>query len=265
MKDMKPALNIAVSAARAAGQIILRSLNRVSELKVHAKGLNDFVSEVDHYAEQEIISTIQKAYPSHSILAEESGKQKGDECEWIIDPLDGTTNYLHGIPQFSVSIAMRENNKLQLGVVYDPLKEELFCASRGEGATLNNRRIRVSTQRDLSGSLLGTGLPYRTDQELDTYLATLKALLMQTSGIRRAGSAALDLAYVAAGRFDGFWEFGLNTWDIAAGVLLIQEAGGLVSDFDGGHSHLESGNIVAANSKLYKPLISTLNAAIKAE
>ncbi len=260
---MKPALNIAVSAARAAGQIILRSLNRAPQLKVHAKGLNDFVSEVDHYAEQEIISTIRKAYPSHSILAEESGEQKGDECQWIIDPLDGTTNYLHGVPQFSVSIALRENNKLQVGVVYDPLKEELYCASRGEGATLNNRKIRVSNQRDLSGSLIGTGLPYRTDQELDKYLATLKALLIQTSGIRRAGSAALDLAYVAAGRFDGFWEFGLNTWDIAAGVLLIQEAGGLVSDFDGGHSYLESGDIVTANSRLYKPFISTLNAAIK--
>ncbi len=260
---MKPALNIAVSAARAAGQVVLRNMNRLPDIKIHSKGSNDFVSEVDYQAEKSIISIIQKAYPSHAILAEESGKQSGDECEWIIDPLDGTTNYLHGIPQFSVSIAMRENNKLQLGVVYDPLKEELFCASRGEGATLNNRRIRVSNQRDLSGSLLGTGLPYRTDQELEAYLATLKALLMQTSGIRRAGSAALDLAYVAAGRFDGFWEFGLNIWDIAAGVLLIQEAGGLVSDIDGGHSYLESGDIVAANSKLYKNLITTLNAARK--
>ncbi|MEM8845304.1 MAG: inositol monophosphatase family protein, partial [Pseudomonadota bacterium] len=183
--------------------------------------------------------------------------------EWIIDPLDGTTNFLHGVPQYCVSIAMRENSKLQLGVVYDPVKEELFCASRGEGATLNNRRIRVSTQTDLTASLLGTGLPYRTDQELDAYMATLRAMLENTSGIRRAGAAALDLAYVAAGRFDGFWEFGLNIWDIAAGVLLIQEAGGLVSDIEGGHDYLESGNLVAANNKLFKPFLKTLNTAAK--
>ncbi len=260
---MKPALNIAVSAARAAGQVILRNMNRLPNLKIHTKSTNDFVSEVDHQAEQSIIATIQKAYPSHAILAEESGAHAGDECEWIIDPLDGTTNYLHGIPQFSVSIAMREKNKLQLAVVYDPLKEELFCATRGDGATLNNRRIRVSKQRELSGSLIGTGLPYRADQQLDIYLATLKALLEKTSGIRRAGSAALDLAYVAAGRFDGFWEFGLNQWDIAAGILLIQEAGGIVSDPEGGHDYLESGDLVAANSLLYKPLITTLNTAMK--
>ena len=260
---MKPALNIAVSAARAAGQVILRNMNHLADIKIKSKGTNDFVSEVDHQAEQSIIAIIQKAYPSHAILAEESGKHGGEECEWIIDPLDGTTNYLHGVPQFSVSIAMRENNKLQLGVVYDPLKEELFCAARGDGATLNNRRIRVSKQRDLTASLIGTGLPYRTDQELETYLATLRALLEKTSGIRRAGSAALDLAYVAAGRFDAFWEFGLNPWDIAAGVLLVQEAGGLVSDMDGGHQFIQSGDIVAANTQLYKSFITTLNSAIK--
>lgn len=260
---MTPALNIAISAARAAGHVIIRNINRRQDVKVHAKGLNDFVSEVDQQAEFEIITTIKKAYPDHAILAEESGIHEGNGCEWIIDPLDGTTNFLHGVPQYCVSIAMREDNKLQLGVVYDPVKEELFCASRGEGATLNNRRIRVSTQKDLTASLLGTGLPYRTDQELDAYMATLRAMLENTSGIRRAGSAALDLAYVAAGRFDGFWEFGLNIWDIAAGVLLIQEAGGLVSDIDGGHNYLESGNLVAANSKLFKPLLQSLNTAIK--
>ena len=260
---MKPALNIAVSAARAAGQVILRNMNRLPDIKIHSKGTNDFVSEVDYQAEKSILSIIQKAYPSHAILAEESGQHPGDECEWIIDPLDGTTNFLHGVPQFCVSIAMREKNKLQLGVVYDPLKEELFCAARGEGATLNNRRIRVSTQRELTSSLIGTGLPYRDNQELEVYLATLRALLARTSGIRRAGSAALDLAYVAAGRFDGFWEFGLNTWDIAAGVLLIQEAGGLVSDLEGGHTHMETGNVVAANPQLYKNFITTLNNAAK--
>ncbi len=260
---MKPALNIAISAARAAGQILLRNAARSRDLKIQQKNVNDFVTEVDLHAEQEIISVIRKAYPEHAIVAEESGRQEGEHCEWIIDPLDGTTNFLHGIPQYAVSIAMREGKKMQLGVVYDPFKEELFCASRGEGATLNNRRIRVSTQRDLQSSLIGTGLPYRVDQEIDTYLATLRALLVHTSGIRRAGSAALDLAYVAAGRFDGFWEFGLNIWDIAAGVLLIQEAGGLVSDLDGGHDYMVTGNIVAANSKLFKPLLTTLNSAIK--
>jgi len=260
---MKPTLNIAISAARAAGQILLRYHTRLSEIKVKQKGINDYVSEVDYHAEQEIISIIRKAYPDHAILAEETGKQEGQSCEWIIDPLDGTTNYLHGIPQFSVSIAMRENNKLQLGVVYDPFKEELFCASRGEGATLNNKRIRTSTQKELSGSLLGTGLPYKSNQELDAYLATLKAMLENSAGIRRAGSAALDLAYVAAGRFDGFWEFDLSPWDIAAGVLLIQESGGMVSDLDGGNSYLESGNIVAANGQLFKTLLQTLNAAKK--
>ena len=168
---------------------------------------------------------------------------------------------MHGVPQFCVSIAMREKNKLQLGVVYDPLKEELFCASRGEGATLNNRRIRVSKQRDISGSLIGTGLPYRDNQELEVYIATLRALLARSAGIRRAGSAALDLAYVAAGRFDGFWEFGLSTWDIAAGILLIQEAGGLVSDLEGGHTYMETGNVVASNSLLYKNLITAINNA----
>ena len=260
---MTPALNIAISAARAAGHVIVRNINRRQDVKVHAKGVNDFVSEVDQQAEFEIITTIKKAYPDHAILAEESGVHEGHTCEWIIDPLDGTTNFLHGVPQYCVSIAMRENNKLQLGVVYDPVKEELFCASRGEGATLNNRRIRVSTQKELTASLIGTGLPYRTDQELDAYMATLRAMLENTSGIRRAGSAALDLAYVAAGRFDGFWEYGLNIWDIAAGVLIIQEAGGLVSDMEGGHDFLESGNLVAANSKLFKTFLKTLNTASK--
>lgn len=260
-----PALNIAISAARAAGHVIIRNINRRPDLKIQAKAVNDFVSEVDHQAEFEIISTIRKAYPNHAILAEESGQHEGEECEWIIDPLDGTTNYLHGIPQYCVSIAMREGSKLILGVVYDPIKEELFCAARGEGATLNNRRIRVSSQSDLSASLIGTGLPYRVDQAqlLDQYLAALRAIIEQHAGVRRAGAAALDLAYVAAGRFDGFWETGLHSWDIAAGALLIQEAGGLISDTQGGHDYLQSGDVVAANSKLYKNLIMTINSAAR--
>ena len=260
---MKPALNIAISAARAAGHILIRNAARSHALKAQQKGVNDFVTEVDIRAEQEIISIIHKAYPDHAIVAEESGRHEGKQCEWIIDPLDGTTNFMHGIPQYAVSIAMREGQKLQIGVIYDPFKEELFCASRGEGATLNNRKIRVSGQYELQGSLIGTGLPYRLDQEIDAYLATLRALIAHTSGIRRAGAAALDLAYVAAGRLDGFWEFGLKIWDVAAGVLLIQEAGGLVSDLDGGHDYMETGNIVAANNKLFKPLLTTLNTAAK--
>ena len=258
---MKPTLNIAIQAARAAGQILLRYHSRHSEVKIQQKGINDFVSEVDLLAEQEIIAVIKKAYPQHAILAEESGHVEGEDCEWIIDPLDGTTNFLHGIPHYSVSIAMREANKLQVGVVYDPFKEELFCASRGDGATLNNKRIRVSSKRELEGSLIGTGLPYRTDQDLDPYFETLRAIISNHAGIRRAGSAALDLAYVASGRFDGFWEFGLNPWDVAAGVLLIQEAGGMVSDLNGGHTFLETGNIVATNSGLFKPILQILNTA----
>lgn len=260
-----PALNIAISAARAAGHVIIRNINRRPDLKIQAKAMNDFVSEVDYQAEFEIISIIRKAYPNHAILAEESGQHEGDQCEWIIDPLDGTTNYLHGIPHYCVSIAMREDSKLMLGVVYDPFKEELFCAARGKGATLNNRRIRVSTQGDISTSLIGTGLPYRTDQiaSLDQYMAALRVIIEQNAGVRRAGAAALDLAYVAAGRFDGFWETGLHSWDIAAGALLVQEAGGLISDPHGGHDYLQSGDVVAANSKLYKNLITTINAATK--
>ena len=258
-----PALNIAISAARAAGHVIIRNINRRPDLKIQAKAMNDFVSEVDHQAEFEIISTIRKSYPNHAILAEESGQHEGEDCEWIIDPLDGTTNYLHGIPQYCVSIAMREGSKLILGVVYDPFKEELFCAARGEGATLNNRRIRVSTQADISTSLIGTGLPYQVDQaqSVDQYLAAMRAIIEQHASVRLAGAAALDLAYVAAGRFDGFWETGLQSWDMAAGALLIQEAGGLISDLQGGHDYLHSGNVVAANSKLYKTLITTINNA----
>ena len=260
---MKPTLNIAITAARAAGQIILRNYAHVDQLRPQTKQYNDFVSEVDQMAEQEIIATIRKAYPSHAILAEESGEHSGDEFQWIIDPLDGTTNFLHGFPQFSVSIALKHEKKLEVGVVYDPFKEELFAAERGGGATLNNRRIRVSKRTHLEGALLGTGFPYREGQDLDGYLRTLRKILEQTTGIRRAGSAALDLAYVANGRLDGFWEFDLNAWDIAAGVLLIQEAGGLVSDTQGGHSYLESGDLVCANPKLFKTLLTIVNSALK--
>ena len=209
---MNPMLNIAVSAARAAGNIIMRYRNRIESLSVRSKQRNDFVSEVDHMAEQEIIRIIRRAHPQHTIMAEESGSSSGQDkqYQWIIDPLDGTTNYLHGFPQFAVSIGLKYKLHLQLGVVYDPFKEELFCASRGEGATLNSHKLRVSPLPNLTGALLGTGIPYRIDQNLETYLETLKRLIKHSAGVRRAGSAALDLAYVAAGRLDGFWEFKLK-------------------------------------------------------
>ena len=247
-------LNIAIRAARKGGNVIARSVDRIDQLNVDAKAQNDFVTEVDRQAENEIIYTIRSAYPDHGILAEESGKQDGNDYQWVIDPLDGTTNFVHGFPQFAVSIGLKHKGRMEQAVVYDPLRQELFTATRGNGAQLNDRRIRVTKRTELEGSLLGTGFPFKQQQHLDVYLNTFKALFPQTAGIRRAGSAALDLAYVAAGRLDGFWEIGLSEWDMAAGVLLIQEAGGLVSDFAGGNEYLQTGNIVAGNPKLFKAI-----------
>ncbi|SEP66606.1 myo-inositol-1(or 4)-monophosphatase [Ectothiorhodospira magna] len=260
---MHPLLNIAVKAARAAGQVIVRHADRLDTLTVQDKQPNDFVTEVDRMAEREIIRVIHRAYPGHAILAEESGTQGShEEFQWVIDPLDGTTNYLHGIPQYAVSIALKQKGRLEHGVVYDPVKEELFAASRGAGATLNNRRIRVTQPRDMTGVLLGTGIPFREDQNLDYYLRTLSVLLPGTAGVRRAGAASLDLAYVAAGRLDGFWEIGLHEWDMAAGVLMIQEAGGLVSDLKGGSDYLATGNVVAAGPKVFKGMLQRLNPVV---
>ncbi len=259
---MQPILNIALRAARAAGKTIMRAMNHMDERKVTSKTHNDYVSDVDHQAEQEIIQIIRRAYPTHSILAEESGKVDGDDFVWIIDPLDGTTNYLHGFPQFSVSIAIRYKGRLEHGVIYDPLKEEIFTASRGEGAMLENRRLRVTPIKTLSGSLLGTGIPFKDQRYMDEYLQMLKVLSKDAAGIRRAGSAALDLAYVAAGRLDGFWELGLKPWDMAAGILMITEAGGVVTDLDGGDSFFESGNLLTANPKLHIQMQSLINSYI---
>lgn len=262
---MQPMLNIAVRAARSAGNIIARSMDRLDQLNISVKSNNDFVSEVDQNAEQEIIYTIRKAYPDHGILAEESGSHAGNDYLWIIDPLDGTTNYLHGFPQFAVSIALQHKGRLEQAVVYDPVSQELFTASRGDGARLNDRRIRVSPHNDLEGALLGTGFPFKQQQHLDTYMETFKALFPMTAGIRRAGSAALDLAYVASGRLDGFWEIGLNRWDMAAGVLIIQEAGGLVSDFSGGNDFMETGNIVAGNPRVFKSILQKIRPHLSPE
>lgn len=238
---------------------MLRHLDRLDSLSVQEKHRNDFVSEVDRMAEAEIIRVISSAYPDHAILAEESGHKEGNSYQWVIDPLDGTTNYLHGFPQFSVSIALSHEGTLEHGVIFDPLRNEMFTASRGRGAQLNERRIRVSETKNLKGSLLGTGFPFRAMNQLDPWLRTFRAFIIQTSGIRRAGSAALDLAYVACGRFDGFWEFNLNYWDIAAGCLIIQEAGGLISDFDNTQLHLQSGDIVAANPNVHAQMLATIS------
>jgi myo-inositol-1(or 4)-monophosphatase len=250
--SMQPMLNIAVRAARSAGELILRSADSVSRLSVDQKGKNDYASEVDRMAEREIISIIKAAYPEHAILAEESGKHKGNDFVWIIDPLDGTTNFLHGFPQYSVSIALKYKGKLEVGVVYDPLRDELFTAKRGGGAMLNNRRLRVTNQNSLKGALIGTGFPFKTDRDLDAYLGMFRALTTECAGIRRAGSAALDLAYVAAGRMDGYWEIGIMEWDMAAGILLIKEAGGVVTDFSFNDNYLESGNVIVGSPKMHQ-------------
>ncbi len=262
---MHPLLNIAVRAARNAGTIISRSVERIDSLTIDTKAQNDFVTEVDRLAEQEIIQVIRKSYPDHAILAEESGQQQGDEYEWIIDPLDGTTNFLHGFPQFAVSIAVRHRGRLEHAVVYDPMRQELFTASRGGGAQLDGRRIRVSRRKGLEGALIGTGFPFKQQQHLDIYMETFRALFPMTAGIRRPGAAALDLAYVAAGRLDGFWEIGLQPWDMAAGTLLIQEAGGLTGDFSGNNRFLETGNLVAGNVKVFRAILQTIQPHLSAE
>ncbi len=252
---MHPMLHTAVKAARRAGTVIMRQLDWLEQLTVESKGRRDYVTEVDRQAEAEIIRVLRTAYPGHAILAEESGPQSGDDYLWIIDPLDGTTNYLHGYPQFAVSIALSHKGRLEQAVVFDPHRNELFTATRGQGAQLNDRRMRVSRVHDLELALLGTGFPFRSTENLEVWINTLRPLLTASSGIRRAGSAALDLAHVACGRFDGFWEFGLSPWDMAAGALLIQEAGGMVSDLAGGGAYLESGNIIAGNPKIYDEML----------
>jgi myo-inositol-1(or 4)-monophosphatase len=255
---MNPMLTIAVRAAREAGRIITRNFNRIDRLTITNKGSNDFVSEVDRNAEAVIINLLREKYPNHAILAEESGKQGADDYLWIIDPLDGTTNFLHGFPQFAVSIALKIKGRLEVGVVYDPVSEEMYTACRGEGALLNDKKIRVSGRKGLDGALLGTGLPYRDFRFTENYMGMLKALIKHSAGVRRPGSAALDFAYVAAGRMDGFWELGLCEWDFAAGALLVREAGGLVTDIGGGERHLETGNVIAGNIKVHNAMLKCI-------
>ncbi|MBB5017752.1 myo-inositol-1(or 4)-monophosphatase [Chitinivorax tropicus] len=255
---MHPMLNIAVKAARRAGTIINRASNNLDVLRVERKNHNDFVSEVDRAAEQAITEVLLDAYPNHAILGEEGGAQGDSEYQWIIDPLDGTTNFLHSFPQYAVSIALSHNGTITQGVIYDPVHNDLFTASRGAGAFLNDRRIRVSKRIQLADSLIGTGFPYSDFAHLETYMSMFKDLLQRTAGLRRPGSAALDLAYVACGRFDGFWELGLKPWDMAAGVLMVQEAGGLVSDVEGNEHFLETGHVVAGTPRVFGQLLQAL-------
>ena len=258
---MHPMLNTAVKAARKAGSIITRASSEIDRLTVRRKQHNDFVSEVDHAAEEAIIRTLREAYPSHAFLGEEGGASSpaaGSEYLWIIDPLDGTTNFLHGFPQYCVSIALKHKGVLQQAVVYDPNRNELFTATRGAGAFLNDRRIRVSATDKFEDSLIGTGFPFREFAHFDEYLRMFAAVTRRVAGVRRPGAAALDLAWVAAGRLDGFWEMGLSPWDMAGGALLVREAGGMVSDFEAGEGFLESGRIVAANPKVFSTLLEAI-------
>ena len=256
---MHPMLNTAVKAARKAGSLITRASADLDKLTVRSKRQNDFVTEVDHAAEEAIISILREAYPAHGILAEESGARDAKaDYVWVIDPLDGTTNFLHGFPQYCVSIGLLHKGKATQAVVLDPNRNELFTASKGAGAYLNDRRIRVSKTDKLEGALIGTGFPFRVIENVDDYLRMLKNVMKTTSGVRRPGAAALDLAYVACGRTDGFWEMGLSPWDMCAGSLLIREAGGLVGDLDGNEGFLDSGRIVASNAKLFAQILQVL-------
>jgi myo-inositol-1(or 4)-monophosphatase len=254
----RPAVNVAVRAARAAGQIILRHMNRLEGLAVVEKQHLDFASEVDRLAEAEIIRELKRAYPAHAVLAEESGATGKSKSTWVIDPLDGTHNYLRGFPHFSVSIALLEHGDPVVGVVFDPLRGELFTASKGDGAFLNDRRIRVAKRDGIAGALLATGFPFRQRAHLDVQMRMTHALLREAEDLRRTGSAALDIAYVAAGRIDGFYEIGLKPWDMAAGVLLVREAGGKHCDFVGRDGMPQSGNLLAGNIKVVDAMVKAI-------
>ncbi|HUK05807.1 MAG TPA: inositol monophosphatase family protein [Burkholderiales bacterium] len=257
---MHPLLNTAVKAARRAGGIINRAALDRGALQVRAKGANDFVTQVDHAAEAAIIDIVRAAYPEHAILGEESGalERSKSEYRWIIDPLDGTTNFIHGFPQYCVSIAVQHRGTTAHGVVYDPGRNELFTASRGAGAFLDDRRVRVSKCAQLKEALVGTGFPFKEVSRLTLYMRQLRTVMTSASGVRRAGSAALDLAYVACGRMDAFWEMGLSSWDMAAGALMIQEAGGLVGDLAGEEGYLDRGEIAAATPRVFPQLLGAL-------
>lgn len=256
---MHPMLNIAVRAARVAGNIIARGFENRDDLDTQAKGKNDFVTKIDKEAEQAIISKIKQSYPDHAFYGEESGKQGDDETfTWIIDPLDGTTNFIKGIPHFSVSIALLHKGRLDQAVVFDPIRGELFTASKGAGAQLNGYRIRASKAKDLDQTILGTAFPFKQPEQLEQYTQQFTQIFRKAGDIRRSGSAALDMAYVAAGRLDGYWERGVQPWDIAAGELLVREAGGLVTDFSGNNDPLYAGEMVAGSPRVVQQLVKNL-------
>ena len=256
-----PMLNIAVKAARAVCTIISRAEENLSSLEVHKKSHSDYVSEIDMACERTIIEILREAFPKHQILAEETGLTgpENSQYQWVIDPLDGTTNFIHGFPQYAVSIALKRDGEVIEAVVADPTRNEIFTASRGVGAFLNGRRIRVSKRIALADALVGTGFPFRRNDDVDGFLKVFRELAPKTSGLRRAGSAALDLAYVAAGRLDAFYEPNLKPWDIAAGSLLVLEAGGLVTDFTGEGNYLATGQIVAGTPKVFGQLLPVVN------
>lgn len=257
---MHPMLNIAIQAANNASRIMLRFLDQLHISDINEKNRRDFVTKADQLCEEEIKSVIHNAYPDHSILAEESGRKLGKNSEycWVIDPLDGTTNFIHAFPQFAISIALKKSGQTEVALVYDPLRQEMFTATKGRGAHLNNKRIRVSDCKKLELALLGTGFPFKKEERLTEYLDTFTRIFPKSSDVRRTGAASLDLAYVAAGRLDGFWEFDLAEWDIAAGQLLITEAGGVLSDFIGKTNNIHHGNIIAGNKRIHTFLLKEL-------
>lgn len=254
----KPAVNIAVQAARRAGTVILRSIHRADAIAVTDKGQLDFVTDADKLAEQEIIREIRKAYPEHAIWGEESGRSGNSRYVWVIDPIDGTSNFMRGLPHCAVSIALMEDGVIQHGVVYDPVRDEIFHATKGSGAYLNERRIRVGARAGMGGALIATGFPFKQRARLPVQMRMVKALLEDGEDLRRTGSAALDLAYVACGRLDGYFEYQLQPWDMAAGALLVREAGGVVLDFEGDERWFDSGNVIAGNLKVAAAMVARI-------
>lgn len=265
---MNPMLNIAIRAARRAGNIIVKSYERRDEVETFRKGTHDYVTNVDKAAETAIIEIIRKSYPDHTIITEESGVLEGanNDVQWIIDPLDGTTNFIKGLPHFAVSIAIRVKKRTEVGVVYDPIRNELFTAIRGEGAKLNDQRLRIETKRELNGAVLATGFPFKqATKSMSLQFATMQALITDAADFRRAGSAALDLCYTAANRVDGYFEMGIKAWDIAAGDLIVREAGGIVTDYLAGNTYLTSGHIVAAAPRLVKEILNKIQPCLGAD
>jgi myo-inositol-1(or 4)-monophosphatase len=265
MAVRSPILNVMGNAALKAARGLIRDFGEVEHLQVSVKGTGEFVSTADLKAERTLKAELKKARPGYAMLFEEGGAEPGSDARhrWIVDPLDGTTNFLHGIPHFAISIALERDDEIVAGVVYEPIRDEMYWAEKGAGAYVNDRRLRVSARRQLAEAVIGTGIPYGDRADDRAYMATLASVMAATSGVRRMGAAALDLAYVAAGRYDGFWEFGLSPWDIAAGLLLVREAGGYVSDLAGGHGMIASGDVLAANDHLHLPLAAVIKEAVR--